>query len=31
MLQPQLSFVNFLVPDIKENYFNNTIVVTLKN
>ena len=31
MLQPQLSFVNFLVTDIKEDYFNNTIVVTLKN
>ena len=31
MLQLQLSFVNFLVTDIKEDYFNNTIVVTLKN
>ena len=31
MLQPQLSFVNFVVTDIKEDYFNNTIVVTLKN
>ena len=31
MLQPLLSFVNFVVTDIKEDYFNNTIVVTLKN